>query len=154
MPTTTTPEAIRTALHTKLAAITPTGTSLGNAVYQRNSKFFRQEDRPASDRDRQFNIERFRTKKQEDFGVHTEALKEAEFDLWIGHTKGTDEEVGGGRRDRDLEQIIAALEWPANRPSGVAAIEFLGFGQEVEDDLGWDTQLLFRCRFLGIPSFT
>lgn len=154
---TTNPQSIRSALEATLAGLTPPGSvDFGRASYSKASGSWEWEERPAEDRDREFTVEDIPPGRCMWIGSYAEAPHETTFTVAVGHRVGADFAVGRGRRDRDLQQIASRLSWPANYPTSVLSIQFVGLesseffaADEGALDGSWISVLRFRLVYLA-----
>lgn len=115
------------------------------------------DDRPDSDKDREFTVDYGMVNDALTIGRTTDQLFTGELQLRIGHAK----QVSGGgyygetsikystiRRDYDLELISMKIQNPANYTSGCCLIVKSGEARE-EQERHWVTTLTFDVTYLG-----
>jgi len=141
--------ALRSAIESVIAKISPTGGARGRNKFRRASTSLSNHDwneRASADVDREFRVTSVRRGEILSFGSTTSNTYKGTFSIEIGHNKTGNVEAGWLRMDQDLHLIAATLEKSSNLPDGVHQIRLVEYGdpEDILEGKYWLSTLGFE----------
>lgn len=138
-----------------MTGATCVGAAEGKSSFSVAAQSFDWDKRPQADIDREFTVGDIPPGRCLWIGSYSDTPIETEVELIVGHRMTDDVSAGQARRERDLEQIVRRLCWPANYPTGVLAITYRGASvitTAAAPDGAWVTRIRFAMQYLGTAS--